>query len=96
MPQGEREVRRQRLRPSQRGALCQVLHDLAEVSVGIGASLSHNGVPNQVRTWSRYPTSPRIVVSVNPTEVRASTNPASTSVSELGEFLWARRRALLA
>jgi hypothetical protein len=39
----EREVRHQRLRPSQRGALCQVLHDLAEVGVGIGASLSHNG-----------------------------------------------------
>ncbi len=33
------------------------------------------------RICSRWPTSPRIVPSANPAEARASTNPASTSVS---------------
>lgn len=44
-------------------------------------SISHNGRPNHPRSWSRCPSSPRIVLSASPAAERASTSPASTSVS---------------
>jgi hypothetical protein len=51
-----------------------------DVSASAG-STSHSGRPNHVRTCSRWPTSPRMVPSVSPADARASTNPASASVS---------------
>ena len=46
-----------------------------------GGSMSHNGRPNQARTCSRCRTSEEIVPSDSPAAARASTKPASTSVS---------------
>jgi hypothetical protein len=55
-----------------------ILPKSASASFG---SISHSGRPNQVRTCSRFPTSPRMVLSARPADARASTNPANTSVS---------------
>ena len=43
--------------------------------------ISHSGRPNHARTCSRFDTSALIVLSDSPAAARASTNPASTSVS---------------
>ena len=43
--------------------------------------ISHSGLPNHARTCSRFDTSALIVLSDRPAAARASTNPASTSVS---------------
>jgi len=54
---------------------------LPKYSSASGGSMSHSGRPNQARTCSRWITSELTVPSDSPAAARASTNPASTSVS---------------
>ena len=54
---------------------------LPKYSSASAGSMSHSGRPNQARTCSRWITSELIVPSASPAAARASTNPASTSVS---------------
>ena len=58
-----------------------VTEDAEKYSSASAGRISHSGLPNHARTCSRFDTSALIVLSDRPAAARASTNPASTSVS---------------
>jgi hypothetical protein len=83
MAQGEKlEEHRERARSTGPGRRPGLAEHLAEVGIRVGGCISHNGRSNQSRISSRWLVSLRMVLSANPAEARASTNPASRSVSK--------------